>query len=598
MARTSDNSSIAGSHFREIKWLTAHSLPFLSLQFGSLACVIISSLLTLLDPLIMKWLIDYVLPRHDKKLLFIATAVFLLTYICRLIFISISGMLAFLAAQKMIFRIRLKLLRHLQRLSPRHHDSASVGDTMHRVEQDVNQVGELGGDFIPICLRMSLVASMVLVMMLSLNFRLTCIILPLIPLFLLVHWRYHARLRKCSDEVQRTLGMLSNFLQEHLFSIVQVQLLRRQTAEARRFVGLAGRATRAHAQRRITEILFSLVSLSIVVIGITVILGYGGYQVFSGSLSIGGLVAFYSYVVRLFEPLGGAVDVSSKLHRAGASIRRILEIEESSLLIKDHPWAIDAPLDILSTVEFKDVCFEYEPRSPVLKSLNLKVNPGERVALVGASGSGKSTVAKLIVRLYDVKDGMILVGGLNIRDLTLDSLRSSIGLMTQELILFDTTLRENILYGRPMATQKEVLEAAERAQLQKLIRRLPSGLDEPIGPRGSKLSGGERQRVVLARTILQNPSILLLDEPTSAIDARLERVFWESLDQFTLGKTTIVISHSLSTILKADRIAVLDDGRIAEEGTHNQLIQKNRLYWELYEEQLKANSRKSILRSR
>jgi ABC-type multidrug transport system fused ATPase/permease subunit len=598
MGRIDDNKSVPESRFREIEWLTAQSLPFLSLHVGSLACVIISSLLTLLDPLIMKWLIDDVLPRQDKKWLFIATSVFLLTYIGRLAFISISCMLAFLAAQKMIFRIRLKLLRHLQRLSPEHHDNASVGDTMHRLDQDVSQVGELGGDFIPICLRMSLVASMVLVMMLSLNPRLTCVILPLIPLFLFVHWLYRARLRKCSDEVQGTLGKLCNFLQEHLFSIVQVQLLRRETAEARRFVGLAGGSARAQVRRRMNEIVFNLMSLSIIVIGITVILGYGGYQVLSGALSIGGLVAFYSYVVRLFEPLGGAVDVSSKLHRAGASIRRILEIERSSVLIKDHPCAKEVPRNILSTVEFKDVCFEYQPGSPVLKSINLEVNLGERVALVGASGSGKSTIAKLIVRLYDVKDGMISIGGMNIRDLTLNCLRSSIALMTQDLILFDTTLRENILYGRPTATQKEVLEAAEQAQLQKLIRRLPNGLDEPIGPRGSKLSGGERQRVVLARTMLQNPFILLLDEPTSALDARIERAFWESLDQITRGKTTIVISHSLSTILKADRIAVLDDGRIVEEGTHNQLIQRNKFYCELYEEQLKANSLKSMLRSR
>ena len=488
----------------------------------------------------------------------------LAAYMARLLFGNLGGLLASQATQKMVFKMRLKFLRHIQMLPARYHENTSTGDIQHRLEQDIATIGEVGGDFIPACLRLVVVTTLIVTTMMILNLKLTCVVLPLFPAYLYIRRRYYGKLRDCSDQVQKQSGSVSSFLQEHLGSIIQTQLLQQEVRDARRFASLTGKLTQAQIKRRKAEIKLGFLSLSVAALSIVLILAYGGYQVIDGALSVGGLVAFYSYVIRLFEPLGGAVDISSRLHRVNASVRRVLDILEMPTSIKGDSNALMLIRSAPGDIEFKNVSFEYCPNRPVLSRVSFRVKPGERIALIGASGSGKSTVAKLISRLYDVCDGAILVDQEDVRDIKLKSLRSSVALMTQEPVLFNATLRENILYGNRQATQRDLDEVAERAQLTELIRSLEEGWDEQIGPRGGRLSGGERQRVALARTMLRRSRILILDEPTSSLDVATEIAFLELLDRFTRNITTVIISHRPSTILKSDRIIMIDHNRVIE----------------------------------
>jgi ATP-binding cassette, subfamily B, bacterial MsbA len=551
--------------YSEIKWLASQVRPFLRLHLGSYFCIVIASILVLLDPLIVRRLIDDVIPHRRVSWLPLVAAALFLTYVARLGFDSLAGMLNFRAVQKMTFRSRLSLLRHLQRLSAEYHDNRPLGDTLHRLQIDVDQVGTLSGEVIPGALRMATVFTLVMTTMLVLNYRLTAIVLPLIPVFILVRRRFHDRLRQVSDSVQEQSGKMIGFLEEHLSSIVQVQLLSCEQREARRFAHLSGGAVRAQIKRRGTELLFSSFLYLIIVTGMAGVLCYGGYQVMTGTLTAGGLVAFYGYTLQLFIPLYGVVDIYSKLQRAGASVRRLMEITEAEMILRDRPGALALEPNASGAIELRDVYFSYHSDRPVLNGISLRVNPGERVALAGTSGNGKSTIARLVARLYDARRGTILVEGLDVRNIKLKSLRSSVIFVPQDPVLFDLTLRENLLYGNAEATQDELDKVTRLAQLESLVLRLPKGWDEPLGPRGNRLSGGERQRVALARALLQRPRILILDECTSALDALTEKCLLNGLDGYLQNVTTLIISHRPFPTQWANRVVYLDYGQIIEE---------------------------------
>ena len=546
----------------ELHWLAARVKPFLRLHVGSYGCVVLSSFLVLIDPLLVRFLIDDVIPSGSVGLLPLVALGFFLTYMARLGSDSLASMLNFRAVQKMIFRSRLNLLRHLQRLSAEYHDNRPLGDTLHRLQNDVDQVATLSGEVIPSALRLATVFTLVMTTMLVLNWRLTIIVLPLIPVFILVRRQFHDRLRRASDSVQEQSGKVIGFLEEHLSSIVQVQLLSCEQREARRFARLSGRAVRAQVRRRGTELFFSALLYLIIVAGMASVLGYGGYLVMSGRLTPGGLVAFYGYTLQLFIPLYGVVDIYSKLQRAGASIRRLMEISEAQTSLQDRPGALALKPDSTGVVELQDVSFSYDAERPVLHAVSLRVNAGERVAIAGRSGNGKSTIARLVARLYDARCGTILIEGTDVRDIKLKSLRSSVIFVPQDPVLFDVSLRENLLYGNAAATEYELDQVARLAQLEGVIRKLPNGWNEPLGPRGNRLSGGERQRVALARALLQRPKVLILDESTSALDALTERQVLDALDGFLQNVTTIVISHRPFPTRWANRVIHLDRGRI------------------------------------
>ena len=552
---------------REFRWLLGQVKPFLRLHLGSYVCILFVCVLALLDPLIVRFLIDEVIPNRRISWLPLVAVAFFMTYIGRLGFEGLASLTNFHAVQKMTFRLRLKLLRHLQRLSAEYHDNQPLGDTLHRLQVDVDQVATLSGEVIPSVLRIVTIFSLVMTTMMVINYRLTAIVLPLIPVFILVRRRFHDRLRHASDSVQEQSGKVIGFLEEHLSAIVQVQLLSCEQREARRFARLSGRAVRAQIKRRRTELFFGSLLFLIIVIGMASVLCFGGYQVIVGTLTAGGLVAFYGYTLQLFMPLYGVVDIYSKLQRVGASVRRLMEITDADAVLRDRPGALALPSNTSGAIELKEVSFSYHSDRPVLNAINLQVNSGERVALVGTSGNGKSTIARLVARLYDARGGKVLVEGVDVRDITLKSLRSSVIFVPQEPVLFDVTLRENLLYGNPQASDEEVERVSKLAQLETLINRLPKGLDEALGPRGNRLSGGERQRVALARALLQHPKILILDECTSALDAATEKSLLNALDRHLRGVTTIIISHRPYPTSWADREVQVSYGEISDDST-------------------------------
>jgi ABC-type bacteriocin/lantibiotic exporter with double-glycine peptidase domain len=566
----------------QLSWFLSQLRPLLRAHLVSVLLIVLASVTFLLDPLILKWLIDVVLPKKDTKLLMAAVAAIAGVYLCQLSCYAVGGILSFHTVQRLVYSVRLKLLEQINQLSADFHETVPLGEKLYRIEQDVDQVAELGSTVVPSVLQTAFTATFVLVTMFFLNARLTCVLLPLMPVFVILKRQYAIRLRPAADFAQQQSSRENNFLQEHLSAVVQIQLLRQEETQTRAFIRQARTKMEALNHRNRQEILFRTWFLGVVATGMIAILSYGGYQVFLGVLTVGGFVAFYSYLARLFAPLSAAVDIYSRLNRLNSSLRRILEIVEKKPTVRESPTAVELPRRTKAEVVLEGVVFGYHDNPRVLAGLGLEIRTGEKIALVGFSGSGKSTVAKLIARLYDVNKGVVRIGGIDVRDVTLASLRSMVCYVPQESILFDRSIKENLLLGKADASMEELREVVEVAGLTPLVRSLSRGWDTQVGPRGMFLSGGERQRLSLARALLQKPSVFLLDESTSALDVPSERQVYLNLTRHFADRTILFVSHRVSAITWTDRIVVLNQGVIEEQGTHDELMERGRLYPDLY----------------
>jgi ABC-type multidrug transport system fused ATPase/permease subunit len=570
---------------KEMRWLCCQARPLFRLLTANFVCMLVGAGLSLLDPLIVRWLIDIALPKRDLRFVLLGTLVFCVIYLLSVTVTYFATFLSCVVAQRMVFRIRVSLLRHLQALPGRYHGTAQVGETLYRIEQDVDHIAELSGDIVPLSLQMAVLGVMVIATMGYLNWRLTAIVLPLLPIFYWLQQKYSWRLKQAADNVQSQSGKLSSFLQEHLAGMLQLQLLNRTSAQTRKFARMAAETARCQVRQRATEMSFGIASVSVVVFGMGLVLAYGSYEVTRGVLTVGGLVAFYGYVFRLFTPVSIAIDLQSRSQRAGASIRRILEITDRGVELKVWDDGTPPQLDIIPDLEFRSVSFCYDKSRPVLRDMTFRVEVGESVAIVGLNGSGKSTVGLLATRLYEQDSGSILLGGQDIRQLSRRSLRSTISLVPQDPILFNETIRENLLFGDPVASSEDLTAVAALTQLDQVLRKIPGGFDEPLGPLGNRLSGGERKRVALARTLLQRPNILILDEITSALDEPAAMGMLQGLDLFRKGRTLIVISHRPATILWAERILVVHDGTVVDTGKHGELLRRCDVYRRLWQSQ-------------
>jgi len=571
----------------ELRWLWRHVRPFRNLLKAQLACVLLSSVLSLLDPLIIKWLIDEVLPWHRSDMLVAVSIVFVSTYLFWYGFNSLAMMLDAYLNQRVMLSLRMRLLRHVQRLSADFFVKTPPGELLYRLEQDVDQLRELGGGTLASLVRIAVTTTLTTVILLVLNWRLTLMVLPLVPLMMGLRSFALPRLRKLSDQVASFNGRRSSFLQDHFHSIVEVQLLRREAGERRRYFRISREGLGNFLRRRAFELAAENSTNVLMMLATGVVLGYGGKQVLDNALTIGGLVAFYTYLSRIFGPTQTLVALYSAVQRSTASIRRLMKLMEVKATIRDPARPRRLPAREAFEVKLEDVAFSYGDQ-PVLGGLSLAVRPGEAVALVGRTGSGKSTIGRLLTRLYEPQHGTVKLNGVSVRDVRLRDLRQRVALVPQEPVLFDATLRDNLCYGDPSVDEERLWEVLRLVQLESTVHDLPEGLETPLGVRGQKLSGGQKQRLAIGRAILQRPRLLILDEATSGLDGITEHTLLRALEPLTTEMTILLIAHRLSAIRWSERILLLDGGRLSDQGRYEELMLKSPLFRELCEKQLQS----------
>jgi ATP-binding cassette, subfamily B, bacterial len=474
--------------------------------------------------------------------------------------------------------LRVAVLSRLQRQSLRYHGAHRVGDLSARVTSDVAYTQDMLVQILATLLPNALLVLGMFVVMLTIDPVFTALAFLATPPLVLATYRSRRRLRVAARQVRKADGALASAATENLSAIHLVQAFTLENERLLRFAGLSGTSLDAGLESvRLQSRFAPMIELSGVA-STAVVLWFGAHRVLSGQLSLGVLLVFLTYLGSLYKPIKSLSKLSTVVTKGAAAVERIEDVMDTPLDIVDRPAA--RQVTIRGQIELRGVSFSYG-REPVLDDVSLCIAPGENVALVGPTGAGKSTLAALIPRLVDVDGGAVLVDGIDVRDHELVSLRSQIALVLQDTVLLEGTLRDNIVCGQDRACERDVRRAARLALVDEFADRLPDGLDTRIGERGANLSGGQRQRVAIARAILRDASIFVLDEPTSALDALSEDLLLAALDNLPAGRTRLVIAHRLSTVRSADRILVLDGGRLVETGTHTELVRTDGLYGRL-----------------
>jgi ABC-type multidrug transport system fused ATPase/permease subunit len=565
----------------EMRWLYVQARPFLHWNGLSFLCFTAASLLALFQPLLMKWLIDEVLPRRDAMLLVVATVLLFVSYEGRALATSLAGFLTLSSTQCMALRLRMRLLKHLDCLSMEYHEGTSVGTRLYPFREPIEEIAYFGSDLMPSVLRTLVAICFTFAAMLALNPRMTLAILPLIPAFLVARHYFRRKLERDAESVQKERTQVNGFLQEHLAAVVQIQLLRQESHQERGAFRLLAKSVKSQLKLSRTGVLFSASTSLAIASAASAVMGYGGSSVVAGTLTVGGLVAFYSYVTQLFEPLSGAMDIYARALRTLSSIRQVQHAFSLEPSITNRVSAIAVPA-ACSDLKFQNVTFSHTKQGGFLHIPLLEIPAAQRIGVVGPNGAGKSTFAKLATRLYDVRSGRVTLGGIDVRDLELGTLRALLCYLPQSPALFDDSIARNLQLGNRAASKSELFEIMELVGLGGLLDRLPEGLNARIGPGASRLSGGERQRLVLARTLLQRPRLLILDEATSALDSAAEYAILPKIHRRLPEATLIFLSHRLWTLTWVDRILVFDAGLIVQDGTPDSLNRQDGLYRHLF----------------
>ncbi|HCZ0878804.1 TPA: SAV1866 family putative multidrug efflux ABC transporter [Staphylococcus aureus] len=563
--------------------------PYKYRIFATIIVGIIKFGIPMLIPLLIKYAIDGVINNHalttDEKVHHLTIAIGIALFIFVIVRPPIEFIRQYLAqwtSNKILYDIRKKLYNHLQALSARFYANNQVGQVISRVINDVEQTK----DFILTGLMNIWLDCITIIIALSIMFfldvKLTLAALFIFPFYILTVYVFFGRLRKLTRERSQALAEVQGFLHERVQGISVVKSFAIEDNEAKNFDKKnTNFLTRALKHTRWNAYSFAAIN-TVTDIGPIIVIGVGAYLAISGSITVGTLAAFVGYLELLFGPLRRLVASFTTLTQSFASMDRVFQLIDEDYDIKNGVGA--QPIEIKQgRIDIDHVSFQYnDNEAPILKDINLSIEKGETVAFVGMSGGGKSTLINLIPRFYDVTSGQILIDGHNIKDFLTGSLRNQIGLVRQDNILFSDTVKENILLGRPTATDEEVVEAAKMANAHDFIMNLPQGYDTEVGERGVKLSGGQKQRLSIARIFLNNPPILILDEATSALDLESESIIQEALDVLSKDRTTLIVAHRLSTITHADKIVVIENGHIVETGTHRELIAKQGAYEHLY----------------
>jgi len=523
---------------------------------------------------------------NGESILVGAVVIVVLVAVIRGVFSFVQAYMAEKTSQGLAFDFRNEIFAKIQRLSFSYHDQNQTGQLMIRATDDVERLRLFIAQGLVLTASAFILLVGALLILVFTNWRLTLVVLPILPIAFFLFMIFGKVAQPLFIEIQMRLSRLNTILQENLAGIKVVKAFTREPHEQKRFDAAADDLfAQSLKVNRTFAVLFPFIFL-IAQIGQAALLYFGGQQILQGDLTLGGYQNFSLYVIYIFFPLGQLGFIISLMAQAAASAGRIFEILDATSDVSNKVDASDLP-SIEGNVEFKNVTFRYfASGDPVLKDVSFTARAGQTIALLGATGSGKTTIINLIPRFYDVSEGAVLIDGHDVRDVTLDSLRSQIGIVLQETNLFSGTIRDNIAFGRSDATLEEVEQAARAAAAHDFIMSFPQGYDTAVGERGSTLSGGQKQRIAIARALLLNPRLLILDDSTSSVDLMTEYHIQQALDNLMRGRTSFVIAQRITTVLNADQILVLDKGSIVATGTHTELMENSPIYAEIYNSQL------------
>ncbi|AEE96494.1 ABC transporter ATP-binding protein [Mahella australiensis] len=489
-----------------------------------------------------------------------------------------------LAGQRLILDLRTDLYEHVMSLSNSYFKRNQSGAIVSRVINDVALAQNMVGNALT-NLWMSVLSLIVVIgIMLSMDWKMTLIAMVAFPAYFYVQKNMRTKARITSRQIQRDTAEMAGEISERLTAMDLIKVFTGEKFELHMFFKKARKLYKSTVDNTKVSAFVQMMSGLLTSIGPVIVVWYGSSRVLSGTLTVGAMTAFYMYLGQLYQPIAQLSDLDIVVANSLAAIDRIFELFDEQPEIKDKENAVVLKR-VNGLIEYDNVSFAYEGSDKILKHINITIQPGQRVALVGHSGAGKSTFVSLLPRFYDVTEGAIRVDGYDIRDVTLKSLRQQIGMVMQDTVLFNGTIYDNILYGNPRASKRDVKAAAKAADAHGFIKSLPNGYYTEVGERGAKLSGGQKQRIAIARAFLKNPPILILDEATSALDSQAENLIQNALNRLMKGRTTIIIAHRLSTIMDADIIVVLENGEIVESGTHSELLKRQGIYYSLYNEQ-------------
>lgn len=550
--------------------IISYALKYRKKLFLTAAAVIISTLLSLLPPLFIRRGIDVYIAAGELKKLILAAVLMVFVILIKAVFDFIKSYYAEDIAQRMIHQLRVDLFSHLNKMSFSFFDNSQTGDLMSRLTADAETLHQFinrGSTFIAANF---LTISFIFFISFGWDYRLGLIYLLMLPLMFFGIFIYAKRVRPMFKDVRRSFARLTNLLREDFIGIEVIKLFGREEAEFNKFKAENQKYLKFNlAAAEVSAFWMPYVNFFMGLATAGVIY-YGGRLVISGEISVGVLAAFISYISMLLRPIRQTGMLISFGSQAAAAAERIFAVLDHQSEIKEIENPVELK-EVKGQVEYKDLSFSYQKEKKVLDKINLKLKAGETAAVVGPTGAGKTTLLHLLARFYDPDQGEILIDGLNIKNLKLDSLRREIGIVMQNTFLFAASIRENISYGRPEADFAEIKKAAETAQLADFIESLPLAYETPVGERGVSLSGGQKQRLAVARVLLTKPSILILDEPSSSIDARTEENLNQALEEVLADKSSFIIAHRLWTVKKADKIIVLKDGKIIESGSYQEL---------------------------
>jgi ATP-binding cassette subfamily B multidrug efflux pump len=539
-------------------------------------------------PRLIQRIIDQGVSRNDMQVVVNTAALMIGLTLLSMAFAVGNSVLSVLVGEGFSRDLREATFVKIQELSFGNLDQLQTGKLIVRLSSDVVQVQRLVQVSIRIGTRAPLMIVGSLILMVRTDPSLALTIAPLLLIMGVALVFFISKTQPLFLSVQRKLDRLNNVLQENLAGVRVVKAFVRKDYENGRF-GEANRDLTDWTARVMALMSFLFPSLLMLInLGVVLVIWIGGLQAIAGNLTVGEIIAFTNYLMTTMFPLLIITMIAASLASAGASSERILEVLDSQPMVQEVPSPFNIPDGARSRVVFQDVCFSYDGncQALVLNGVNLVAEPGQMVAILGATGAGKTSLVNLIPRFYDVSDGRVLVDGVDVRQLDKDDLLAQIGVVPQETILFSGTVRDNIRYGKPDASDDEVVAAAKAAQAHEFIMEMPDGYDTWINPRGRNLSGGQKQRIAIARALLLQPKILILDDSTSSVDVETETKIQDALEELMHGRTSFVVAQRISTVLNADKIVVMDRGRIVAEGPHRQLLESSPVYQEIYASQL------------